>query len=110
PDDLRKEHLGLLVHWSKTREFAGIQWSLAKQPDDESASVIVTTDGMMLRNNSGWSDLTNDPESSVIEFPDAHAVPQTTIRWRGTECRLSVAGVVISPYGIADQPHQLVRI
>ncbi len=78
--------------------------------DDDGESAIVTTDGMILRNIAGSREIGQNQNLPLIEFPDAHAIPQTTIRWRGTECRLSVVGVVIPPDGDANQPYQLVRI
>ena len=109
PEDLRGEHLGLLVHWSKTREFAGIEWSLATQPDEERACAIVTTDGMILRNIAGSREIGQSRNLPLIEFRDANAIPRSTIRWRGTDCRLSVIGVAM-PYGYAGGMYHLARI
>jgi tetratricopeptide (TPR) repeat protein len=109
PDDLRGEHLGLLVNWSKTRKIAGTEWTPAAQPDDQGDNAIVTTDGMMLRNIAGSGEIGQVQNLPLIAFPVAHANPRTTIRWRGTEFRLSVIGIAI-PKGYEGGMYHLVRI
>jgi tetratricopeptide (TPR) repeat protein len=107
PDDLRGEHLGVLLHWSKTREIAGKEWSLATLPNEESASAIVTTDGMILRNITGWREVGQRSDLPLIDFPDAHAIPRTTIHWRGSEFQISIIGVAIPEN---NETYRLVRI
>jgi len=96
PADLRGEHLGLLVSWSKTREYSGIHWWLPTKPDEESKCAIVTTDRMTLYGNCkfNWS-ATAFNEPQLMDFRNARANPHTTIRYRGADSRFHLSCVVI---------------
>lgn len=100
PDDLREKNLGLLLRCPTTRRLDGTTWSQVAHSGDEAAVIIVTSDGLILRNIHGFVKNRVDTNGlHMIAFREANAVPGNTVKCKGTSGRLDVTGVVILGWG-----------